>query len=113
MLPGMARLFLLILLVACSSDHGSTAPPPSPLADPHRWDCAKDSDCVNSCHWGAVNATWYRTSSQRPDFQECEDGCANQLSEAPRCESGSCVAYQSDPRDETKISRADDCTHKP
>jgi hypothetical protein len=86
------------------------APAPPPLRDPHRWDCKVDGDCVNSCRWGAVSAAWYQPASKRSDFQECEDGCANQVSAPPHCEAGGCVAYVEDPRGSKKLTKASDCT---
>jgi hypothetical protein len=80
------------------------------LTDPHRFDCASDSDCVNSCRYGAVHAGWYARATKAPGFQECEDGCNNQISAPPRCESGGCVAYQRDPRAAHKITPCSFCT---
>jgi len=84
--------------------------PSSPLRDPHRFDCAADADCKNSCAYGAVNAAWYTRNEGHPEFRECQDGCANQISAPPRCEGGQCVAYQVDPRDPKHVSRRDHCT---
>lgn len=75
---------------------------------PGKWDCATDADCINSCEHGAVNRVWYDTT--RPP--ECEDGCANQLAEAPRCIDQGCVAFHSDPQDSSKITRWEYCTRK-
>lgn len=120
---------LACLLVACSSKSSPSpapnppgptqpkpaqpsqpAPKPSPLTDPSRWNCTADKDCINSCAAGAVNAAWYATAN----VPECEDGCDNQVTAAPRCISGSCVAFQEDPHDSdpAKAIRNDYCTHK-
>ncbi len=89
----------------------ATASAPNPvLRDPRRFDCKTDADCSNSCRWGAVSASWYARAEKQPDFQECHDGCANQISAPPRCEAGACVAYQVDPQDESKISQRPHCT---
>ena len=83
-------------------------PPPKPAPAPTQWGCATDADCMNSCAVGAVNRQWYAAAN----VQECEDGCDNQVTAAPRCESGSCVAYQEDPQVPGKFTRNDYCTHK-
>ncbi|HOX44484.1 MAG TPA: hypothetical protein PK668_12850 [Myxococcota bacterium] len=80
------------------------------LRDPRRFDCRTDADCLNSCAWGAVAFAWYARAEGLPGFSECEDGCSNQVSAPPRCEAGGCVAYQRDPRDETRISPRPACT---
>lgn len=80
------------------------------LNDPKRFDCRVDTDCLNSCMHGAVNASWYRVAEQLANFPECKDGCANQTSAPPRCQEGGCVAYQSDPRDERVVTKREDCT---
>ena len=63
---------------------------------------------MNSCSQGAVNGTWYRATKP----SECDDGCANQLAETPRCIDGGCVAFNSDPRDSSKVTRNERCTRK-
>jgi hypothetical protein len=86
-----------------------TPPTPPKPAPPGQWDCTTDADCMNSCAAGAVNRQWYASAN----VQECEDGCDNQVTAAPRCESASCVAYQEDPHDPSKPpTRSDYCTHK-
>ncbi len=65
---------------------------------------------MDSCRWGAVNAKWYARAEKAPGFPECEDGCANQITSPARCEAGGCVAYQVDPRDESKITKRPYCT---
>jgi hypothetical protein len=80
--------------------------------EPSRFSCKKDADCMNSCHHGAVNVTWYEREEALPGFIECEDGCANQVSAPPRCEVATCVAYQVDPRDEQRVSRRNECTRR-
>ena len=82
----------------------------STLRDPRRFDCTTDADCTNSCRWGAVNAKWYAGAEKQPDFEECKDGCANQVTAPARCEAGGCVAYETDPRDQTKVSKRPHCT---
>ena len=82
------------------------------LSDPHRFDCKADADCENSCAYGAVSSAWYKRAEQTTGFNECQDGCNNQISEPPRCEAGGCVAYQHDPRDETKITPLPRCTRR-
>lgn len=84
-----------------------TPTPPKP-APPGQWDCTTDADCMNSCAAGAVNRQWYASAN----VQECEDGCDNQVTASPRCESGSCVAYQEDPQVPGKFKRDEYCTHK-
>lgn len=120
-------LVLVLALTACCNQSPQSAAPPtaapqtaapqtaepveeSILRDPHRFDCTTDSDCGNSCAYGAVNTGWYARAEVAPGFSECEDGCNNQISAPPRCESGSCVAYQADPQEETKISPRPSCT---
>jgi len=123
------RLALVALLVLGCSDSSTPSsqpktprqPPPaaaapggnaaaSVLKDPHRFDCKVDADCMNSCEYGAVSATWYRAAEATPELHECEDGCANQISAPPRCEQGGCVAYQVDPHDESVVTKSDYCT---
>lgn len=115
-------LWSILALSACqdssSAEPGVTsAAPPTVsshgagvLGDPHRFDCTADSDCVNSCAYGAVSAPWYARAQQTRGFIECVDGCNNQISEPPRCEAGGCVAYQHDPSDEAKKSPRPTCT---
>jgi predicted small lipoprotein YifL len=112
----MVRIALLAALIACSSK-GPPAPPPPPAtpdaapapSGPGKWDCNVDGDCMNSCSQGAVNRVWYEKAQPR----ECEDGCDNQVSEAPRCIDHGCVAFRSDPRDPSKIFESPDCTRRP
>jgi len=129
----MIKRLSLLLFIAAGCSHSSPAEPSAPplapapatapappsapapapanvLTDPHRFDCQSDSDCLNSCQHGAVSATWYHRAESSPGFQECEDGCANQISAPPRCEQGGCVAYQRDPHDSSVVTRSDDCT---
>jgi hypothetical protein len=73
-------------------------------ATPGRFDCAADGDCLSSCALGAVNKAWYE--AKLPWGETCQDGCANAAMGAPRCEQGTCVAYQRDGK------RADDCTRR-
>ncbi len=131
----ISRLALLALLIAgcgdskVSSNSTTQTPTPAPepkapvmnsekaavaaaLSDTTRFDCAADADCLNSCEHGAVNANWYRESEKLPGFVECEDGCSNQISAPPRCEGGTCVAYQFDPKDSSTITKSDYCTRK-
>jgi len=120
-------LWLILLLPACHEKPaatpapGAAGPPPasaaqaapapeSVLKDPHRFDCAADADCMNSCRYGAVNSAWYLRAMKAPGYAECEDGCDNQISAAPRCEGGGCVATQRDPQDESKITPRPSCT---
>ena len=126
MIPRLALLALLV--VGCSDPSTSSSQPKasrpqlpvadeasdkaaaSVLTDPHRFDCKIDTDCTNSCKHGAVSVTWYRKAETAPDFPECQDGCANQISAPPRCEDGGCVAYQVDPQDESVVTTRDYCT---
>lgn len=117
----MRRLALACLLVlGCHKAPTDPTPVPSPTpptptptpapAPAGQWACATDADCMSSCAAGAVNKQWYASAH----VQECEDGCDNQITAAPRCISGSCVAFQDDPRDPSKpATRNDYCTHKP
>ncbi|MBZ5715906.1 hypothetical protein [Nannocystis pusilla] len=93
-----------------AASSGANAAIKTALRDPHRFDCASDADCRNSCEHGAVNAAWYARAEALPGFSECEDGCDDQVAEPPRCEAGACVAYQSDPHDGSRVSRRDACT---
>ena len=77
-------------------------------AGPEKWACKVDGDCRNSCSQGAVNSDWYKKAA----VNECEDGCENQLSEAPRCIDGGCVAFRRDPQDSSRVTRYDHCTRK-
>ena len=86
----------------------STKSPPSPPKPSTRWACVKDADCLNSCAAGAVNAAWYATAK----ISECHDGCANQVAAPPRCIDQTCVAFQVDPHDESKVTRNESCTHR-
>jgi len=97
---------------ACLEPPGLPAPAPAAalLEDPRRFDCRADADCLNSCAWGAVSAAWYARAQQEPGFSECKDGCSNQISAPPRCESGGCVAYQRDPRGNAGITPRPSCT---
>ena len=102
-----AWLAVVVLVSACRDRSSKPAPkptPPQPAAldaapappptapdagiaatdDARRFDCGADTDCVNSCQWGAVNRTWYEQASQRPGFPECQDGCANQQQRAEK-----------------------------
>jgi len=79
--------------------------------DETRWKCRADSDCMNSCALGAVNAHWYQVKES--SIPECEDGCANQVAAPPRCIDGFCVAYQRDPSSSGVVQRSDFCTRKP
>jgi hypothetical protein len=115
----------IVVILGCSSSSSPTpgpspgprpspspgpSPKQNPRTDPGRWACATDKDCINSCAAGAVNAAWYATAH----VEECEDGCDNQVTAAPRCIAGSCVAFQEDPHDPdpAKAIRNDYCTHK-
>lgn len=71
--------------------------------------CEKDTDCKNSCQYGAVNKTWYE--SEQKNITECSDGCASVVSAEPKCENKVCVAYMQDPSS-GKLFKNDDCTNK-
>lgn len=111
-----ARWFLLSALlsgclVACSSQRSSSPPVDKsspaaaaaktkaavkPIVRPEpteqgRWDCAKDSDCRNSCRYGAVSKAWY--TAQQSLIAECQDGCNNQISAPPKCIDKQCAAF--------------------
>lgn len=101
--------FLVLLLAMAGCDRSPAAPV---LRDPHRFDCVVDGDCVNTCGYGAVNAGWVARADKEPGFLACKDGCANQLAAPPRCEAGSCVAYQRDPSNAGLVSRVPGCTRK-
>lgn len=51
-----------------------------------RFYCAVDSDCKNTCKYGAVNKTWTENDM-------CLDGCASNAIGNPKCIENSCVAY--------------------
>ena len=51
--------------------------------------CNQDSDCTMTCAYGAVNKHWASYGAKRL----CKDGCEDQFSEPPHCDSGACVAY--------------------
>jgi len=53
---------------------------------PNRFSCIVDSDCKNTCRYGAVNKSWTETDS-------CVDGCASNAMGDPKCIENSCVAY--------------------
>lgn len=59
--------------------------------DPH-WGCNRDADCANTCRDGAVSTAW---AAAHPD--SCNDGCAGQLADPPRCIDNGCVAFVRDP----------------
>ncbi|MCB9564985.1 MAG: hypothetical protein H6708_31760 [Kofleriaceae bacterium] len=124
---GLSWLLFGVAMAACRGGGAHDAPPaevpgaapgaaavtdaaPRVAADPARFDCAAAADCVNSCAYGAVSAAWYRAAETAPGFQECEDGCANQIAAPPRCEAGQCVAYQVDPHDSRRESPRPSCT---
>jgi hypothetical protein len=76
----------------------ATAPPPATatatetaLPTAGRWDCKVDTDCTNSCEYGAINRVWY---TKNVPNEPCEDGCDGPWSDAPRCIDGGCVAFQ-------------------
>jgi hypothetical protein len=83
---------------------GSASP-----TSPAKWACAADGDCMNSCSEGAVSQKWYASAS----VDECDDGCANQIHDPPRCIDGGCVAFIHDPHDEQRVQRDPGCTHRP
>ena len=103
---GWARRYLLLVTVVawCPMACRDAGP------DPVRWECNADSDCMNSCALGAVNAGWYATHAG--SFVDCLDGCANQLSAPPRCVDGSCVAFQHEPSNSSVVRQHDHCTRK-
>lgn len=102
---------LAVLLGACSSQRSSppaskptpTAPtttkvPVKPIVRPEppeqgRWDCNKDTDCQNSCRYGAVSKAWY--TAHQSLIAECQDGCNNQISAPPKCIDKQCAAFDS------------------
>lgn len=99
------------LTLGCGdSTSASPASAQSPADDPARFVCAVDSDCMNSCAYGAVNAAWYRRNEA--SLRECEDGCANQVSGPPRCEQRVCVAYFRDGIGARGGTRRDECTRR-
>ena len=69
-----------------------------------KWRCDRDRDCLRSCSHGAVSKIWYKKVQAR--IRECEDGCANQTSAAPRCLAGRCVAF------DRKGQQVPHCTNK-
>lgn len=75
------------------------------LGEKGKWDCTKDTECLNSCSQGAVNRAWYQAHPKQ--INECEDGCDNQISGPPRCLDGQCVAF------DNKGKRRPFCTRKP
>lgn len=94
-----------------ASDQASgAASPPDALRDPHRFDCTSDAECRNACEYGAVNAAWLERAEKLAGFGECGGGCKNEISAPPRCEAGSCVAYQKDPNDRARTVRREACT---
>ncbi len=106
----MTRTWVLALLAIAGCDRAPTLVQPAPEkpAPTNQWTCVADGDCMNSCKLGAVNKAWYASAN----VAECHDGCANQLAAPPRCIEGSCVAFQSDPHDSTKLTRSEHCTKK-
>lgn len=68
----------------CTELARDVAPGPGPA---HR--CNSPTDCMSSCRYGAVNKTWYGFAERH----ECKDGCAGKGTEVPRCEKGTCTAY--------------------
>ena len=56
--------------------------------------CQEDRDCVTTCAQGAVNREWYEV--ERAKLVGCDDGCANQEADRPRCIGGTCVAFDED-----------------
>jgi hypothetical protein len=107
----MRSMITVLLVLGCGGERqpaGSTGSGSAAPTSPDKWACAADTDCMNSCSQGAVNAAWY--AAAKPD--ECEDGCSNQLSVAPKCIDRSCVAFSSDPHDSKIVTRNDFCTKK-
>jgi hypothetical protein len=105
------RSLILLALLACNNTGRVSATGSAGSAatsvDDTRFKCATDPECMNSCAYGAVNTAWY---ARQTNLRECQDGCANQIAAPPRCERGTCVAYQVDPSDRNRITRRDDCT---
>lgn len=71
--------------------------------------CAQDSDCWNSCQYGAINKNWYKTDLRRISG-ECLDGCASVVAAEPKCENKKCVAYIRNPSTQELIKN-NDCTN--
>jgi hypothetical protein len=105
----MRPLSLLLVLVAACTSTAKTEPaktepakaepakaePTSEAPKVHA--CNADADCMASCHHGAVSRAWH--TKTYPGGEACEDGCTSKGTEAPRCESNTCVAYRAGARD--------------
>lgn len=90
--------------VAASAKPQAPAPTATVLLPPsssaagashERWDCRTDRDCVLSCSHGAVNGAWLK----RLGTADCDDGCAGDWMDPPRCIEGGCVAFSRGKRD--------------
>ncbi len=71
--------------------------------------CIQDSDCWNSCQYGAVNKTWYEADRRRT-AGECLDGCAGVTATEPKCENKKCIAYMRNPST-GELIKNDHCTN--
>lgn len=75
-------LVLFIFLGGCSLNNSDLEP----------YQCVSDSDCVNTCTYGAINRSWFGRIGE----DVCLDGCAGPWSGEPKCVEEICTAYTKD-----------------
>jgi len=70
------------------------------VSDEMKYYCETDTDCVNSCGYGAVNFFWYQEQEE-----PCDDGCAWDGMGAPQCIENGCVAFLENGTEDASCTR--------
>lgn len=76
----------VVFLSACAPEYA--------IPDETAYFCETDSDCKNSCQYGAINSEWYLANVN--PASECLDGCDGPGSRAPKCIKNVCTAIRYD-----------------